>query len=433
MSIWSIIGKEMRHNPTQVAIGLLCIIVASGLVMGSVTLLSVHDLNSERIIDQKERETRAEMLALENDYRLMMRRLGYNVLILHADESLDALRLQGSPTTTLPEQYVFDLSTGGIENLNHFLPILQQRATWEEQGREILLCGIMGQVPNFQKPEFLTAEGRYRNPIREVLPPGAIEVGYDLARSAGISPGDTVTLFGEEFTVHRVHSRTGNDDDVTVWCNLEKVQGWFNLAGRINGILALECVCDFEEFGRVEQEVRGILPDTQVLEFGTILRARFDARARAAAMRESAIDSEIAYRAQLGGQRQRLVRFLVPVVVAGAGVWIFFLIMSNVKERRGEIAVMRTVGVGQRTIMGVFLGKAALMGAAGSVIGCLLGLIGVAAWEGIPVWTGDFGLVLRPGMAALTLVGTLVLAVVAGWIPALKAARLDPATILREE
>jgi putative ABC transport system permease protein len=291
----------------------------------------------------------------------------------------------------------------------------------------------MGQVPNFQKPEFLTAEGRYRNPIREVLPPGAIEIGYDLARSAGISPGDTVTLFGEEFTVHRVHSRTGNDDDVTVWCNLEKVQGWFDLAGKINGILALECVCDFEEFGRVEQEVRGILPDTQVLEFGTILRARFDARARAAAMRESAIDSEIAYRAQLGGQRQRLVRFLIPVVVVGALVWIFFLILSNVKERRGEIAVMRTVGVGQRTIMGVFLGKAALMGAAGSVIGCLLGLIGVAAWEGIPVWTGDFGLVLRPGMAALTLVGTLVLAVVAGWIPALKAARLDPATILREE
>jgi ABC-type lipoprotein release transport system permease subunit len=83
--------------------------------------------------------------------------------------------------------------------------------------------------------------------------------------------------------------------------------------------------------------------------------------------------------------------------------------------------------------MAIFLGKAALMGAAGSVVGCLLGLIGVAAWEGIPVWTGDFGLVLRPGMAALTLVGTLGLAVAAGWIPALKAAHLDPAAILREE
>lgn len=433
MSIWSIILKEIRHSRVQFLVGVLCIAAALGLVTGSFTLLAAHELNTERIAVEKERETREEMRRLEDDYRLMMRRMGYNVLVLSGDQSIEDLRMEGAPNTYMPLDYVYKLSTGGIEQLNHLFPVLQRRAVWPERDREMLLCGIMGQVPNFQKPQFLTDEGRYRNPIRDALPEGAIELGHDIARSEGIAPGDTVILFGESFTVRTVHPRSGNDDDVTVWCDLETMQGWFDLQGKINGILALECVCDFQQFGEVEDRVREVLPDTQVLEFGTILRARFDARARAAELHETTVDAEIAYRERLGAQRERLVRFLVPAVVLGAAIWVFTLILSNVKQRRGEIAIMRTVGVTQSRIMAIFLIKAALMGVAGAVIGCLAGPIAGAAWEGVPLWSAGFGELLRPAAFVLALAGAPILAVIAGWIPAMKAARIDPAVILRDE
>lgn len=433
MSTWSIIAKEIAHNRANFLIGLVCIAVALGLVVGAVTLLAAHDFNTEQVMTQKERETREQMQQLENDYRRMMRDMGYNVLVLHADQSIDDLRMHGSPNTYMPVEYAFELSTGGIETLNHFYPILQKRITWPEKNREIILCGTIGQIANFDKPEFLTAGGQYRNPIRDALPEGSIEIGHSVAEALGIEQGDTVTLFGEEFTVHRVFSRRGNEDDVTVWCDLETVQGWFDLEGQINGILALECVCDFDQFGKVQAEVAALLPDTQVMEFGTLVRARAEARARAAEIHETAVDAEIAYRQQLGEQRAGLVRIMVPVVLLGAAIWIFFLILGNVRDRQGEIAIMRTVGVGERKIMSIFLVKAALMGVAGALIGYLMGLFIGAAWEGIPMWSPDFRQLLSPAMAGLVIGGSPLLAVVAGWIPAVKAARLDPAVILREE
>lgn len=433
MSIWRLIRKEIAHNRGNFVIGLACIAVAVACVTGSVTLLSAHDLRTEQIVAAKERETREQMMRLEDDYRVMMRDMGYNVLILHKDQSLEELRMQGYPSVNMPVEHVFALSTGGIKNVNHLFPILQQRATWPEKSREIMLCGIMGQVPNYAKPQFLTAEGQYKSPMRETIPEGAIDIGYDIAQGAGLSAGDTVTLKGEPFTVNRIHPRKGNEDDVTVWCALEHAQRWFNLPGKINGILALECVCNFESFGMVEQEVRKLLPDTQVMEFGTILRARFEARARASELHKDAVTAELAYRARLGEQRQGLVRMLIPLAVLGAGVWIFFLILGNVKERRSEIAIMRAVGAGKRKIMGIFLIKAALMGLLGAAAGYLLGLFAGTAWEGIPFWSRDFAAVFSPSLAGVALAGAPILTMIAGWMPAMKAAQLDPADILREE
>lgn len=433
MSIWRLIRKEIAHNRGNFVIGLACIAVAAACVTGSVTLLSAHGLRTEQIVAAKERETREQMMRLEDDYRVMMRDMGYNVLILHKDQSLEELRMQGYPSVNMPVEHVFALSTGGIKNVNHLFPILQQRATWPEKSREIMLCGIMGQVPNYAKPQFLTAEGQYKSPIRETIPEGAIDIGYDIAQGAGLSAGDTVALKGEPFTVNRIHPRKGNEDDVTVWCALEHAQRWFGLPGKINGILALECVCNFESFGMVEQEVRKLLPDTQVMEFGTILRARFEARARAAELHKDAVTAELAYRARLGEQRQGLVRVLIPLAVLGAGVWIFFLILGNVRERRSEIAIMRAVGAGKRKIMGIFLIKAALMGLLGAAAGYLLGLFAGTAWEGIPFWSRDFTAVFSPSLAGVALAGAPILTMIAGWIPAMKAARIDPADILREE
>ncbi len=433
MTVWGIIRKEVAYDRAGFVVGLLCITVAIASLVGAVTLLRAHKLRTERIIAEKEAETRRQMERMEDDYRLIMRGMGYNVLVLHEDQQIGELRLHGSPTTYMPLDYVYRLATGQIETLNHLLPILQKRVTWPERDREIILCGVLGQVPNYSKPRHLTSEGVYRDPITHTIPDGTVDLGHDIALAEGLSQGESLRLFDADFTVNRVRRRQGNEDDMTIWCSLEKVQGWFGLEGKINGILALECLCALDAVGAVERDVSSILPDVQVLEMGTRVRTRAEARTRAAEAHQEAVTAELLYQAGLRGEREVLVRLLVPLVMLAAAVWIFFLILGNVRARQGEIAVMRTVGVTGGTIMFIFLAKAALMGLAGGGAGYFAGLAVGALWEGVPLWSTDFSSLFSAGLLGLVLVMAPALAVAAGWVPSVKAARMDPAVILSRE
>jgi putative ABC transport system permease protein len=127
---------------------------------------------------------------------------------------------------------------------------------------------------------------------------------------------------------------------------------------------------------------------------------------------------------------------LVPVVFTGCLVGMGFLAFANVRERRAEIGILRAIGFRSRQILVIFLGKAALLGFAGAFVGFLLGtLIGSqqslgAATGGAPVAPGlDLDLRLLGAATA----AALLLAVFGTWIPALWAARQDPADVLQED
>jgi len=124
--------------------GLLSVAIAVGCVVGALALLQAHDARTETLIVEKEAETRAAMLRLEDDYRRIMRDMGYNVLILHEDQDLGMLHDDGTPNVFMPDNYAEKLAEGGIKTLNHLLPILQQKAYWEERQVEVLVAGIRG-------------------------------------------------------------------------------------------------------------------------------------------------------------------------------------------------------------------------------------------------------------------------------------------------
>ena len=120
------------------------------------------------------------------------------------------------------------------------------------------------------------------------------------------------------------------------------------------------------------------------------------------------------------------------LVFLAAAIWIFFLIIGNVKQRKGEIGIMRAVGVGQSKIMSVFLLKAAFMGLFGGLIGYFLGLIAGAMIGDISVWAQIVDL-FNPVLLLMVVIFAPIIAVIAGWIPANNASQIDPAMILREE
>jgi putative ABC transport system permease protein len=108
----------------------------------------------------------------------------------------------------------------------------------------------------------------------------------------------------------------------------------------------------------------------------------------------------------------------------------------NVRSRREEIGILRAIGVTARRIFMLFFWKHVSIGLLGGIFGLLLGsaaaILLAGQEQGIP--PGSVGsLYFWTGLAALAVIGSSMLAVIAGWIPAVIASGQDPAEVLRGE
>ena len=104
------------------------------------------------------------------------------------------------------------------------------------------------------------------------------------------------------------------------------------------------------------------------------------------------------------------------------------IMLVSVTERTREIGVRMATGARTRHIMQQFLIEALVVSAIGGVIGVVLGLSTAAliAHFGTPVTYSVFPVAMAFGCAFLT--GLLF-----GYLPARKAAHLDPVTALASE
>jgi len=325
----------------------------------------------------------------------------------------------------MPEEYATRLAKSRVVTINHILPSLQQKVKWPEHERTVLLMGVRGEV---------YMQSAQQKPLLEPVVPGTMIVGHELARNLALNAGDKSKLMGREFTVAKVNPERGNKDDITVWIALSEAQELLGKPGLINGILALDCTCDtMDRLGRIRPEIARILPDTQIIEYASQALTRAEARQRAAAEAQASIQREKDGRAKLRGEREALASVLVPVVMVGSAVWIGLLALANVRERRGEIGILRALGLRSRQILLIFLGKAVVIGVAGAWLGYISGRAIAAVWRETPgVSPIQIGFIdLR--LLLLVLVATPLLAALASWLPAMIAAQQDPAEVLSEE
>lgn len=115
----------------------------------------------------------------------------------------------------------------------------------------------------------------------------------------------------------------------------------------------------------------------------------------------------------------------LALLVGGAGI--VALALLSVRERTREIGLRRAVGARQSDIQAQFLMESALLGALGGATGILVGVMA----SGLAAWLGPWDLALSAPATAVGLGASILLGVLAGLIPAARAARLDPATSLR--
>ena len=117
----------------------------------------------------------------------------------------------------------------------------------------------------------------------------------------------------------------------------------------------------------------------------------------------------------------------VSLLVGGIGIMNIMLV--SVTERTREIGIRLSIGALPREVLTQFLVEAAVLSSIGGLIGILLGLLGsLAASRGLQV-----PFLFVPRILLIAFAFSAVIGVLFGFLPARRAARLNPIEALRHE
>ena len=146
-------------------------------------------------------------------------------------------------------------------------------------------------------------------------------------------------------------------------------------------------------------------------------------------------------------QMIRAIMYLAMVLVIGVACFnIVSTLVMAVKDKSGDIAVLRTLGAKDGLICAIFVWYGLLAGSVGSLIGVAIGVIcafkltaiinGIENLIGHKFLSGDIYFIdflpseLHWLDVVYVLVTALLLSLLASWYPARRASRIDPARVL---
>jgi putative ABC transport system permease protein len=115
------------------------------------------------------------------------------------------------------------------------------------------------------------------------------------------------------------------------------------------------------------------------------------------------------------------------MVVVTALLGMVTMVLATLNERRREMAILRSVGARPRTVLGLLVAEAGLLGLLGALLGVILLYLALVIVR--PLVDAEFGLYLEIGWLSrrelLSLLAIVVAGLLAGLLPALRAYRLS--------
>ncbi len=270
---------------------------------------------------------------------------------------------------------------------------------------------------------------------------GGLAVGWYLARDLGVWVGETVTVLVpqpggatprlRELPVRAVfQAGVAGADKSLALASLETVSALAGLGGRVSAL-----------------EVRGDDPYATPQAVKTWASNAETAQRYGLAPRSWMDEHEALFRTV---QLERLaMAVMLSTIIAVAVFNVLATLVMSVNERRGEIAILATLGATTPTIMAVFSLQGLLAGIVGVFLGGALGVWLARNVDAVMMTLEDlFGFDFLPaestylvgvpsqlsiGLVLSVAVLGLLLSALASWYPARRAARVDPASVLRYE
>ena len=246
-------------------------------------------------------------------------------------------------------------------------------------------------------------------------------LGSDIARQHDLGVGDTITLKGAAFTVVGVLEPTLTAPDTTTFVPLEAAQRLFvaSLPPMIRQDVEPSTVATsltvYPASG-VDPEALAVRIEAQVPGVAAMTGKDFDQQIGSATSIFNAILVGIA---------------LISLAVGGLSV-VNTMAMS-IAERTREIGIKRAIGGSRVRIVRELVVEAGLIGFIGGAIGLVLGALVVTLANEAGRASGNVLFDLTSGTAVTAVAFSTILGALAGFVPAVHAARLDPVAALRYE
>jgi lipoprotein-releasing system permease protein len=302
-----------------------------------------------------------------------------------------------------------------------------------------LLRGVLPEhEPRVSEIADLMKEGEFNS-----LEPGAFKIllGTDLALYLGVGVGDSITVMVPEFRSTPV--------GVAPQMRRFTVSGIFSAGMQeYDRQLAIVHMQDAQKLLRMREGVTGVrLKLTDMMQGWAVARDLSESLDHYYRIRDWSADHSNFFRAI---RMEKTVMFIILSLIVGVAAFnLVSSLVMLVTDKQADIAILRTLGMSPRSIMGVFVVQGSLIG----VIGVLLGLIGgisltlnldyvVAFVErvfGFEVMPADVYYIsglpteLRVDDVGLITAVALLMSMIATLYPAWRASRTEPAAALRYE
>lgn len=189
------------------------------------------------------------------------------------------------------------------------------------------------------------------SPFEELARLGDAEaaLGSELARLRGKKKGDTIMFKGAGFRVAAVLAQSAGPEDAALFLPLRRLQTLAGLPGAVNEIRIFPR--PGEDAGKIAASLKPARFRVSVID----------------AYRGAAAETEVG----AGLARYRWAVYGIISVVAAFCVLIWSYL--NARERTSELALIAALGGTGRTVLSILAVRAAIVGLAGAVLGCLAG------------------------------------------------------------
>lgn len=132
------------------------------------------------------------------------------------------------------------------------------------------------------------------------------------------------------------------------------------------------------------------------------------------------------------GSLQLYIGLISGISMFIIGLWIFDTMTINVLQRTKEIGIMRAIGFRKKDILLLFLSETILTTMIGVFIGIILTII-LAPYVRLGMFNTSISPVITPDIAVIAVLLPFISNIFAAYIPARRAANLDPLGALRYE
>jgi len=333
----------------------------------------------------------------------LTRDMGFNLRIIPKETDMNEFWTQGYSGFFMPVEYIDVFWDFKNFSFAHLTATLHKKINW--QGKEVILTGIAPEIE---------PSGKTKTSMIFTVDPGTVYVGYELAECFKIHRNDTIRIKGEPFIVVKTLSETGSNDDIRIYGLLSEFQELLGLQGKINEIMALNCLCvspdEEDPLVIIREQLQQVLPAGKVIMNTTIATARERQRH------------------MLEKYFSRITVLLIVVIA----IWIASLTMINVKDRQQETGILRAIGHSTLNVAGLFIGRALFIGIVSAILGYLAGTF-LALEYGPDIFKITSGTIKAiPALFLYALVAAPVFSVLSAVLPVMFAVLQNPAYTVRK-